>query len=223
MKDRHHRNFNFNYAQIIHPIIFYDNCEGNVLWSASGTGADYTCDLFATLPFIGTKSLRLLTKSTTPAATDYVTANKYVWATPLKRLNFQFVFMRYGSASSYIYTLLYWYDGTNCHSAGLRFLNNEATVFYLNSGATYTALDSATWTFSPSYTWNHVSITLDLTNHTYIQATINNQFHSLATIAYPTSASANSPVLQIYLTVETRTTAIAGAEFDQILLRGDNP
>ena len=223
MQPRYYRNYVYNHIPTIHPVIFYDDCEGTEDYDASGDGADYVVLYTTTHMLTGDHALYLATKATAPAADDEVQAAKYLWLPPYKRLEFDTCFAMFANVSCYVHVYLYWYDGTNAHAAAIRLTSATEAAAYMNSGATWTTLTGFTWNNDSTPKWNHLHFILDLDAEEYLSIDLNHHHQDMTDTAYPTSADASTPYLMLALYLQTRANSQAKFVFDHILLRGDNP
>lgn len=218
MIEHYQRSLNISRVNIIHPVLFYDDCDGSLLWTASGDGADYAVAYDATQPHVGTNSLKLSTRATTPANGDFAQADKRLWLPPTRYARLQLCYRPYSIGHAHTFrVILLWYNGTVLATAELRFTTTAESVSYYNSAAGLTAIDS--WKFCAASTmWNHIDMSVDFEKLTYSRIAVNQQVTDLSAQSLFTAADATTPHLRIYLHLVTLSANQVHIFLDQILL-----
>jgi hypothetical protein len=207
---------------IMHPTIFYDNCDGTFDYVVTGTGADFAAAYVTTYALSNLKSLLAQTKLTTPAVADYVDVAKNLWLPPTKLVRLQLAF-RLISASTGI-TIQWgikWYDGVNVNTAHLRVDRSTLLTQYYNAAGSWTTITGPTCPPDP-YTWSYYDLVADFTKNEYVRMTASHVPVSLAGTPVNSSAGATRPKCILGLIVTAGAAVRAECAFSQILLTGEN-
>jgi len=226
-QEHYQRTHGFSTIPVIHPALFFDDCSGTMNWLSSGTGADYSVEYDPAAAFVQTNGLIIKTRTTTPAIGDVVNAYRKLWLPPLGILRLQAMFSLLTDAPDQnLDFIIFWYDGTTMHTAGLRFVASTGAI-YRPTG--YTAPD-ITWTLIPDRTipvgddhWNKLDLSFN---------PLTDFYHKIEVNQYPLDGSAipvhtRDVVLTKHLYLLIRTTTVAAAQvtayIDQILLTQEAP
>ena len=148
-------------------ILMYDNFEGRLNWSGSGTGTDWVVAQSSggNEMMDGQYGLKLQTKATTPAIGDEVIASRSMFLTPHKLLTFS-GFFRFMSSTLVrrVILRLYCYTGA---------IGSEVLVAYspINQRLEYMEYSGAWWpviggsiNLHPD-AWHRLSFVYDIINH----------------------------------------------------------
>ena len=211
----------------MHPALLFDNGENSFLWTAEGTGADWTAEHDPAAAFVQTNGILLKTKATAPAANDVVTISRCQWLPPEQIVRLQLVFAHVNAAiSQYLKIIMHWYTGARHYVVGMRSepltsevaratgLTGIVPDFTVMPDLSIPAIDgiwnkldfSANWrtAYHHLLQWNHSPVDLS-TTEIYSDAAITGTF------------------FQVYIELETLQAAQAEAYLDQVLLTSENP
>lgn len=222
MHDRNRLVLPTSRVPIIWPVEFYEDCEGTFFWVAAGDGADFDAELSTDTALVGTHSLLLRTKLTSPTLGDGVSVTKRLWLTPLKVLSLEFCFAPTTGGIKQMTASLLWYDGVDKIQAILRFGVTGPVVEYLTSVGGFTQIAGATWK-AGTYYWNRVRMLIDLDALTWLPGVVNNKIIQSDTPALPSDTDPTTPYLELTFGVIAGAAARAGFWFDQIVLKSLNP
>jgi len=144
-------------------VIFYDDMEGQLNWRGAGTGADWVVDRFGAVgaQVMGNYGLRMMTRATTPAVGDSVTAFRDVSLRQQKKvyLGFFFRLPTIGTISRFAF-FTYCYTGSVIRC--VEFLYNRVTGRweYYAPGPTLTPVPGGSQAIN-SEAWNWFEVGLD--------------------------------------------------------------
>lgn len=225
--ERYARVLGFNHLPVIHPALLFDDCESTFLWRTYGTGEDWTAEYDPTAAHVQTNGILLKTKATTPAIDDDVHIYRTLWLPPQKLLRIQACFNTIAAApSAQLHVLLVWYDGTEKHYSGLRFLTASGAVQYLSG---YTDPD-LTWTPISGWEyvyegigWNKLDLSVNIDTLRYHLIHANEHVLDGSAIPLTDVTAAVSKYLHIEFVLQTLIATQAVAYLDQVLLTPENP
>lgn len=221
--ERYQRSFLFNRIPILHPAIFYDDCEGTFAYIVTADGADFYASYSTANPLVGTNCLHLKTRSTGPQINDEVMITKRLWLPPTQSGRIQLAITPQDNVNDIrIWTSLLWYDGVNLHTAQFS-LNGQTKGLYYRDAALNWILVFPNVYRTQALTWTYLDFYVHFLSERYGYVACNNQVADLADIPVLSSPDATPPHLQLNLIVTTLTAARGGAAFDQILLTSETP
>lgn len=223
MQERYRRVHLFNRIPILYPAIFYDDCSGTYRYQNTGDGADFSSEYLTSAAFIGTNGIQMRTRTTNPAADDYVTLSKTLHLPPSKLIRLQLSAMNpLTSPNLHLIASLHWYDGTNVYMCRIRLTMADEKVYYCSGWApVYT--DTGLHWYHEAYAWNRLDISANINEGKFHRLTVNEQTLDMSAISLPSTASGLTPHLMFQVSVITAANARATAYFDQFLLTGENP
>ena len=142
-------------------VVLLDNCEDTYKWTNSGTGADFGGSYSAQINYFGTKLHKLLTKTTTPAEDDYVTALRKLCLPVERSLELRFRMCPENITKTKTITLLLGiHNGTRHYKASLVWTPGTPKVEYTNSAGTLVELTDLAIQPLP-VTWYNVGLKFD--------------------------------------------------------------
>lgn len=207
---------------IIHPTIFYDDCNGTHTYTVTGTGADFSSSYSAAKAYAGLKSLLLATRVTAPAAGDLCTVLKAMWLPPTKLVTLRILYARESSVLKPFTTFKFeWYDGTNKYSSALQHDLDLNTFKYMDVSTAWVSLP----TLAPCnlyMVWNYLEFKIDYSLGCYHSVTLNHKFADMKNIPCYPLASATVPHLELSLIIQAQTNAQCWGIFSNILVTGEN-
>ncbi len=177
-----------------------DNCEGTMTWIVSGTGGDDVHEFATAAAWEGEKGLRLKTRVTGTAADDDTTVGKYFdypeSGLLVARLRFSPLIVA-NTKAFYVYLNID--DGAQQYSSAIKLLISTATVSYLNSAGTYTAIAALATTFLANQ-WYTVELAIDCRAKKYIHVRFNGFESDLSAQGLYNSAVSSSRGALLWLT-----------------------
>ena len=154
-------------------VVLLDDCEGTFNWTATGTGSDFAASYETDAAFMGTKGMKLVTKTTTPADGDYVQVRRYM---PYPEADLMTMRMRVAleqvSDCEYVYFIVYPYDGVNQYQASILWAPNAGAVWIRESGGGYIEIPGSVWAVVDG-AWVTMEMTLNLADFKYVSAMFN--------------------------------------------------
>jgi len=149
-------------------IYLLEDCEGTFHWDITATGLDYTCDFNSIAACFGTYGLRMITRTTTPTANDYVKVKRHFGIPPAGLLvvrtkvtspdwaHVQDVILRLDDE-----------DGATSQSGIFRFTPATPACTYFDDTGGYTTLPGMDLVFSNG-TWLNFAMAIDCIEKEYI-------------------------------------------------------
>ena len=149
-------------------VIMFDDMEGALLWEETATGGDDELVLHAGAAYVGTKGLRLKTRTTDVAAGDYMTAWRKVCYPLAKRLIYRLRWrVPYATGPDYVEFGITVKDGANEHQFSIRYTPATSKIEYLNSGGTFTEISELAQDFFAKQ-WDTFEVGMDLDSWGYM-------------------------------------------------------
>jgi len=213
------RTLGLGHVPVIHPAIFYDDCQGAFNYIIEGTGDSYAASYEAEAAMVGKLGLRLETRTINQAINDYVQITKRLHLSPTKLLRIQFVFTHYAATpSSELIIYLHWFTGEQEYLAGLTFQQSVAAVLYWGAAPAWVAIPDVTYIKGP-LSWNSVDLTIDLANNLYSHLLLNEYALDLKAFAIPFQADPAEPKrADLAFSFKTTVADTARLYLDQILI-----
>ena len=223
MQEKYLLTYPLSQAPIIWPALFFDDASGTFDWVVSGTGADYVAEYSTDTVLIGTKSLKLQTRITDPAAADLVGIMKHLPVPPRKLVRIQLAFRLGDGATNGNFRLRpFFYDGTKGYGFEIQCLYADETVQYLDHNNDYQTIPNALWS-KATPVWNSIDLSLNLNGPKYHLLRLNGTTFDLR--AYPARSWASPETPKFIASLGAKTTAAAWTLFyvDQILVTPETP
>ncbi len=152
------------YNPLADDILMYDNFEGRLNWTGSGTGTDFVVALSTggNEMVDGMQGLKLQTKATTPAAGDEVTATRSMFVTPHRYLTFSgfFRFLNSTTVRRICLRLLY-YSGAYQYRFAVGYTCLAQRLDYLEYSEAWWPVPGGSIVLHPD-SWHRLAFTVDL-------------------------------------------------------------
>lgn len=151
-------------------MLLLDDCEGTYNWANTGTGGDFAGSFETTAGFFGTKGLKMLTKSTTPAENDYMQILRKV---PLPEANLVVwrMLIRVPDISDVteFRTKLIFLRAADWWEAGLKWTIATPKLEHLTTNGAYIDIPGLAKTTTDGC-WYVMELVVDLVQHEYVSA-----------------------------------------------------
>lgn len=210
-------------APVIHPAIFYDDCEGTFNYQVTGTGTNFVGNYHPTRAHSGTHGLYLATKSTTPAANDSVLMRKQIFPTPKPTNTLQLLFSHYQYLAPAHFRLgLVRGHAADLQSALLLFDSDLSTISYYNTEYGWTLIPGLTFNRLNLH-WNHLMLSPDWQKNVYGTLTVNQHIVDLNAVTLPGIGWPSPGPLEFLIELTLDFAARSTLALDQILITSDIP
>lgn len=208
---------------VCHPAIFWDDASGTFNYVTTGTGADYVAEYNTAAAHSGVEGIHLETRTTDPAADDYVSIVKRLWLPPTQLITLEFLWSipNYPS-EAYFFAILHWYDGAFHRTAQLRFSFTTGDVHYYDDEAGWTPITAFDFA-NQTNTWNHVIFALNHRLNMYQFCSLNNQVWDGRAAPIRSAVQVERPRLYLEFMLETRGAAKRYMNIDHVLVSPSNP
>ena len=223
MQEKYLRTYPLSTIPTLWPALFYDDSEGTFDYEVSGSGADYSADYTNDTVLVGTNSTKIKSRITAPAEGDIILILKHLPVPPRKLARIQLAF-RLGDAATngnFIVRAIY-YSGAGQIWFEIRCLYDDETVYYMNSGGTYTVIPNAFWS-KATPVWNYIDLSINLATQKYHLLRINGLSFDLSAHKAWWSSSAVTPKFSVAFSGITSAAAWTQFHIDQILVTPEIP
>ena len=178
-------------------VLLLDDCEGTTLFVASGTGDDFSAANHADARYHGSKGLKLLTKETTPAENDYISAFRYVC---LPRSGIYSASFRFSlpdaSDVKYLQFGFYTDKGGYLYYPSLTIYPNTKKFYFTNSAGSDEDVCTTTYSCTDN-TFHTIELQINISTAKYVAAFFDHYASSFSEEALPITNTAN--VLSSYI------------------------
>lgn len=200
-------------------LLYYDDFEGLLGFSAAGDGSDYVVEHDNTVAFMGSQSLHLKTRTTGAADDDEVSATREMCISPHGIFLWRCYFMCPDvSDCKGLRFELNVYDGTANRQGYIYLYPSSGEVCYLNSAGGVTELTDMAHALVDN-AWNLFQFKLNFKKYRYNSVSLNNLHHDFDDIKLRNAGASTS--LYAGATVKLIATSAAPAEayIDNLIIR----
>lgn len=197
-------------------IIFKEDFENGNLktWTSgtltgSGTGGEATISNAKSLS--GQRSCRITTGN---VSGDDWTIKRRIIVPFVSRFGLELASILPSSNLGYFRMDLVYYTGTVYYAGGLYY--DGTNLKYYNTGGTYTTIEALA--LNTGSIFHRFKLVLDFLTHKYVRAIVDNNFYDLSSYLLYTTASANSPYLDIQILVANGAAANVSFYVDDIIV-----
>jgi len=187
-------------------VIYYDDFSRNFRWSTGGVGTDYRIYVFGE-QFVGPCSLRMLTRSTSPAAGDYVYIAKNIPLRPSRvvSVDITFDFSSETNVDSVRFRLSR-FDGSTEHRAQIEYHPPEAAWYYVDENGTAQPIPGGAQSLHHQ-SWHRCKFTVDFVNDEFVSLVSDSLEVDMNGLKLytPSSTTKEALTLYVYLYNETAT------------------
>jgi len=152
-------------------VMFHDDFENTIPYTITGTGADFAAAIDTGAVYIGTKGMLMATKTTAPAADDYVSIAKKICFGLSGRVVIR---VRIGIVTfahiKNFQILISFCSGTTGYKGGIKYDASVPSVYYYNSAAGWTAVAGTAYSFEDD-AWLTVELPIDMGKAKYLPIT----------------------------------------------------
>jgi len=213
----------FSLKPVLFPAIFYDDCEGTEPYTVSGTGDGFQGSYVTEAAFVGLNGLKIQTRETGAAASDYARADLLLPLGPGPVIRLQLMFRRPNTTSADFTTLfmLYTDDEVRRLDASIEAHWNAQRLAYLKkTNAEWTMTQVEQWHLErDNNRWHKLDLAINLLTAQYVHIKLNGKVCAPDPTDLETTGTAGRGRI---LDFRLKTTAIAAAQaetqFDQILI-----
>jgi len=207
---------------ILYPVIFMDQRDTGIAYTTDGTGADWTVEKSNVKPYAGGFNLHLVTKTTTPAANDEVTAEIILPAPEKPHILLQVLTAADEElAEEHWVEITLWRDlAGHTYYAWLiiRWLPRDVTYWRWYEGAPQ-QIGIDTPMRGRDMAWHHIQIAIDQSTLKYLFIKINGEVFDLSPYElYHGGVVDPGNLLKFKLKVKNVGAAMSGDYFHQILI-----
>ena len=145
-------------------ILMYDNFEGRLNWAGSGTGTDWVVAQSSggNEMIDGLYGLKLQTRTTTPAAGNWVTAIRYMGQLPGRILRYFVYFRPVGvNGCSSVDFGFYLYNGQTVTYVIVSYFVGDHTWKYYTPSGTWVAIPGMSMVYDPN-AWSYLEFLYDV-------------------------------------------------------------
>lgn len=202
--------------QLARGMLLLDDCEGTLLWTISGTGADFAGTFETGAAFHGTKGLQLVTRVTDPADNDVCKALRYL-AYPAAKLVVGRVLIGVPDVSvvRYIEFDLHTFDGSKEYQASVIWRPNTPRMEFKNSAGNNETLAGYGQAF-PDGAWTTFAFGFEVDTMKYLFAELNGIRKDLSAEGIYEVGASSDRCVTMSITLVTIGAALATAYFDSI-------
>lgn len=205
-------------------IVFADDLEATtLLWAGTGTGVDFAVTRATGAAYMGAAGLSLVTKTTTPADGDIVTATVRLPQSLAKQVTLLCHFKNI--SDTLVQLVTFGFTGARSDYAfnlGVRY--NPVTSLWQRqaAGATWSNIAGGGFDGNPS-AWHRVLLVWDWALKQYVKLVVDESLIDMSGLTFDTTANGGDLELQAYLQVEAAGAAVATSYFDNYaILEGDH-
>lgn len=226
-EENYSRVYPFSRIPIIHPCLFFDDCESTFIWRHFGEGTDHTAEHDPSAAHVQTNGILLKTRATGAAVNDKITIYRTLWLPPSQLLRLQAcINTQAASPSARLHVIVVWYDGVNKNYAGLRFITATGAVEYLSGWSApnpvWTAITDWEYVYE-GVAWTKFDLSLNISKLIYHLIHVNEHVLDGSAIPLTQVLAGVSKYLHVEFVLETLAEAQAEAWIDQVLLTPENP
>jgi len=226
-EENYSRVYPFSRIPIIHPALFYDDCESTFIWRSFGDGTDFTAEHDPSAAHVQTNGILLKTRATSPAIADKVTIYRTLWLPPSTMLRLQAcINTQAASPSCRLHAIIVWYDGAYKRYAGLRFVTATGAVEYISGWSAgepvWTAVSDWEYCYE-GVCWTKFDLSLNISSLMYHLIHVNEHVLDASNLPLVSVEAAVSKYLHVEFVLETLAETQAEAWVDQVLLTPENP
>lgn len=197
-------------------VLLLDDCEGALVFGATGTGADFSCEKHADGAYYGDKGLVLKTRATDPAEDDVVNAVRFV---PYGASGLLVTRMLVGlpDVSDVKDVTLYCNrkDGVAHYQSGITYRPNVPALYYRNSAGAIAEITGYDATV-PDGQWFLMEVAVDLSEGQYVSCMVNGIESDLGGLEFYEVGASGERSLQLQITVKAAGANQATAYVDMI-------
>ncbi len=154
-------------------IILLDDAEGTFNWTVTGTGSDFAASYETDAAFMGTKGIKLVTKTTTPAENDSCQIERFM---PYPEADLLTMRMRcclpLVSNVKYVMFSVYTYDGERLYQAEMLWQPKDGGVYMAVEHLQSIEIPGSNWEVVNG-AWVTMEFTVNLKDKKYISAMFN--------------------------------------------------
>jgi len=200
-------------------VLLFDDIEDLLKWTISGDGADYAGTKDTSVAFNKDASLKLITKATTPAVGDKVTALRDMPVPSSKRIEVT-CFFRFDvqADTDLVQFELTYFDNTNQHVVRLVYDPvGEKWRYYNSSASTVDVTGGAQALLAGSF--HRLRFIVDFSTDEYILLECDDLTVDMTGTACYTTAETTNKILRFAIRIQNELTNRAIAYFDDILVK----
>lgn len=209
------------YSKGIHAlgsqIIFSDFME-DALHHETVVSGDGSAELSTEKAYMGSKSLKLRTRVTEAAPSDYCQQLFYIHTTPSEILSIECMFMFISPGyDRYIEFTLERFKSLFRDQASIRYDVPNDVFQYFSSGPTWVNIPDSDFDLAESR-WHHLVFQFNLNTKKYISFTINSHFFDLSTISSFHTNTFGLDRTRFFFKIVSLNTHYASAYFDNLVI-----
>lgn len=199
-------------------VIFYDNFESLLKWTKTAGEGDSIFELDPSLSQQESQSLHLKTRTTSADIGDEIVAGRNMHLLPSKVLSFACLFhFSANERIEHIQFLFKWHDGSNRHSALIRYRPDNPDWAYQNTTPEFVSIPNSD-VLLEALTWHLIVLRINFDTDKYLSLQINNLLFDLSAFPLFTDALATTSYLLKRISIQTSTAFPAALHLDEIII-----
>lgn len=213
----------FNTIPVLHPAIFYDDCNGTFAYKVTAGPAGWVADYTLEWPYVGLKALEMHCSNVDPYVGEYVEIHKSLLQPPTQLARLQIIFCQpAGGPANFTNFTLHWRVPERVYMAQVQCDTLTKHILYAHSWAP-AFTDSGLRFNNGIRWWNHLDLSMNLLTHRYHRLSLNGYALDLSAIPLPYAVSSYNPSLTFTIKVTNQAAVASHMLFDQILITPENP
>ncbi len=152
-------------------VMFLDDFEQIIPYMITGTGSDFAAAIDASAVYMGTRGLLMATKTTTPAANDYVSISKRICFGLSGRvvIRVRIGIVTFAQLKDFQIFISYC-AATTGFKGGLKYVAGTPNLMYYNSSGAWTAIAASAYDFEDN-AWMIIEFPIDMGSAKYMPMT----------------------------------------------------
>ncbi len=204
---------------IVGTLVFIETFKNGIIWSASGTGTDWIVEWLKNQQFADNPSVHLVTKETTPAATDNTLLSKLIFSPSDKFLTIEAnVRFDTGNVCTGVDLEIQYRDTNTTKLFGIRIGNTFDQLEAINTAGNYAVIAGTPTNLEP-LVWHKLLFQIDLDNNIYKTIIFDNTILTPTNLSFQNTGAGGSNRLQARIRVTTGGAATSEAWFSNIIIR----